>query len=108
MRKFDNPAATAKRSISLSVLLLLAFIIVHAQTGSIKGEVKTSDNSENSSSSKIRAGTTIEKWFRRYSIRGLYNWEALKTYSPKTKASEDGFRAFVQEVIKTNPSCINI
>ncbi len=62
MRKFDNPAATAKRSISLSVLLLLAFIIVHAQTGSIKGEVKTSDNKPAAQVSiqlkEIKKGTT--------------------------------------------------
>ena len=41
-------------------------------------QIKTSDNSENSSSSRVRQGTPIGKWFRRFSRRpGVYNWESL-------------------------------
>ena len=32
-------------------------------------QIKNSDNSENSSSSRVRAGTTIEKWYRRKSTK---------------------------------------
>ena len=62
MRKFDITTATAKRSISISALLLLASIIVHAQTGSIKGNVKTSDGKPAAQVSiqlkEIKKGTT--------------------------------------------------
>ncbi|MEL9771548.1 SinI family restriction endonuclease, partial [Escherichia coli] len=38
-------------------------------------QVKNRDNTENSSSSKIRDNTTIKKWFRTYSQRDATNWE---------------------------------
>ena len=60
MRKIDT--ATAKRSISISGLLLLASFVCYAQTGSIKGEVKTSDNKPAAQVSiqlkEIKKGTT--------------------------------------------------
>lgn len=40
-------------------------------------QVKNRDNSENSSSSAIRNGTTIEKWFRTFSKRQDSNWQAF-------------------------------
>lgn len=71
-------------------------------------QIKTSDNSENSSSSKIRVGTQIEKWFRRFSTKGTYNWEALKVFAPSVEVSEDDFRDFVKDVITKNPRCYSI
>jgi hypothetical protein len=48
----------------------------------IQGEllqVKNSDNSENSSSSRVRNGTKIKKWHRRVSSKSnTFCWEALK------------------------------
>jgi hypothetical protein len=58
-------------------------------------QVKNRDNSENSSSSAIRGGTTIEKWHRSFSKRDATNWGAFPDPVAKTKLSEDGFRAFV-------------
>ncbi|MGK2877070.1 MAG: SinI family restriction endonuclease [Solirubrobacterales bacterium] len=58
-------------------------------------QVKNRDNSENSSSSAVRDGTTIIKWFRSYSRReGETNWENCPI---DCELSEAGFRAFVVE-----------
>lgn len=38
-------------------------------------QIKNRDNSENSSSSAIRKGTSIQKWFRTYSRKSATNWE---------------------------------
>ena len=41
-------------------------------------QVKNSDNSENSSSSRVRVGTNIKKWFRRLSkVKNKDNWIEL-------------------------------
>lgn len=40
-------------------------------------QIKNRDNSENSSSSAIRKGTTIEKWFRTFSKKPGDNWGAF-------------------------------
>jgi hypothetical protein len=70
-------------------------------------QIKNSDNSENSSSSRVRAGTTIEKWYRRKSTKeSTYFWEDLNTKVSRKDLSEDDFRKFVQATIKNNPSCL--
>ena len=72
-------------------------------------QVKNSDNSENSSSSRVRAGTTIEKWFRRVSTKlDTHNWAKLNTMVGRTDLSEDGFKKFVVKTIQENPGCIFI
>ncbi len=63
-------------------------------------QVKNRDNSENSSSSAIRHGTTIKKWFRTFSRTGRCNWEAFPEESVKGVASEQGFRSFVGEYVR--------
>ena len=41
-------------------------------------QVKNSDNSENSSSSRVRVGTNIIKWYRRLSrVKNKDNWQDL-------------------------------
>lgn len=40
-------------------------------------QVKNSDNSENSPASRVRVGTEIIKWFRRYSRKDGDNWNEL-------------------------------
>lgn len=45
--------------------------------GWIALQVKNSDNSENSPASRVRVGTKIIKWFRRYSRKDGDNWNEL-------------------------------
>ncbi len=61
-------------------------------------QVKNRDNSENSSSSAIRKGTEIEKWFRTFSKKKGDNWKKF----PKivdSSLSEEGFREFVEKYL---------
>jgi len=60
-------------------------------------QIKNRDNSENSSSSAIRNGTTIEKWFRTFSRTGLTNWENFPDKQLKQNLSEQGFYLFVRK-----------
>ncbi len=62
-------------------------------------QVKNRDNSENSSSSAIRGGTTIKKWFRTFSRKPGSNWEAFPDDSLRKELSEDGFRVFVESYL---------
>ncbi|MGE8690794.1 MAG: SinI family restriction endonuclease [Achromobacter sp.] len=59
-------------------------------------QVKNRDNSENSSSSAIRVGTTIEKWFRTFSRRRDLNWDAFPEEEIRPLVSEAGFQEFVK------------
>jgi len=72
-------------------------------------QVKTSDNSENSSSSDIRTGTTIEKWARRKSRKkNEYYWDDLQDITQMKNLTETLFREFVKKVLQDNPKCIHI
>ena len=64
-------------------------------------QIKNRDNSENSSSSAIREGTEIQKWFRTFSARDMTNWENFPDSAAKKQMSEDNFRAFVKEYLKS-------
>ena len=80
-------------------------------------QVKNSDNTENSSSGKIRRGTQIEHWWRRRSkpvspkSRLLpFNWTELNsTFSiPEVSwLTEENFQAFVREAVTSNPRLIH-
>lgn len=59
-------------------------------------QIKNRDNSENSSSKAIRAGTTIEHWFRTFSKTGLTNWDAFPDRNHKDKLNEHLFIDFVR------------
>ena len=59
-------------------------------------QVKNRDNSENSSSSAIRNGTTIEKWFRSFSRSGRTNWESFPDKQLSQVLNEKEFLQFVQ------------
>lgn len=59
-------------------------------------QVKNRDNSENSSSSAIRNGTDIKKWFRTFSKRTGSNWEAFPDTEIRPLVSEAGFRQYVK------------
>jgi hypothetical protein len=72
-------------------------------------QVKTSDNSENSSSSAIRQGTSIEKWYRRVSTKAdTYCWDKLVELTKDKTISEADFRTFVSNTIESNPACVYI
>ena len=58
-------------------------------------QIKNRDNSENSSSSAIRSGTLIQKWFRSFSRTGMMNWEGLPPFMQSYNLSEEGFQRFV-------------
>ncbi|MFZ2314845.1 MAG: SinI family restriction endonuclease [Gammaproteobacteria bacterium] len=59
-------------------------------------QVKNRNNTENSSSSAIRVGTEIKKWFRSFSKKSTTNWEAFPDEETRHLLSEDGFKAFVK------------
>ncbi len=58
-------------------------------------QVKNRDNSENSSSSAIRSGTLIEKWFRSFSAKDATNWGNFPADTAiKDQISENDFIKF--------------
>ena len=62
-------------------------------------QVKNSDNSENSSSKKVREGTPIKHWFRRFSKRKAHNWEKLNKLMNNENLSEDNFLNYLKNNI---------
>lgn len=62
-------------------------------------QIKNRDNTENSSSSAIRTGTTIQKWFRGFSKKQGTNWEAFPDIETRHLLSEDGFKEFVKNYL---------
>lgn len=65
-------------------------------------QIKNRSNSENSSSSRIRLDTHIEKWFRVYAKSGRTNWEAIPDFELRARLSEDGFRAYIIDWISAH------
>jgi len=64
-------------------------------------QVKNRDNSENSSSSAIRNGTEIRKWFRSFSKTGKTNWENFPDIENNMLLSEEEFHKYVSRYLKT-------
>lgn len=62
-------------------------------------QIKNRDNTENSSSSAIRSGTMIQKWFRGFSKKKGTNWEAFPDAETRHLLSEDGFKEFVRNYL---------
>jgi len=71
-------------------------------------QIKNRSNSENSSSSVVRHGTEIEKWFRIKADRIEYMWESLNQICGTTNLSEESFVLFVRETISSNPDCLAV
>jgi len=63
-------------------------------------QVKNRDNSENSSSSAIRVGTSIDKWHRTFSKKPGSNWAEFPDTTARKFLSEEGFRTFVKVYLK--------
>ena len=64
-------------------------------------QVKNRDNSENSSSSAIRNGTPIQKWFRSFSKRQKTNWDNLPPAMREKGLSEENFLKFIDGYISS-------
>lgn len=69
-------------------------------------QIKNRSNSENSSSSAIRNGTQIKKWYRIKADRIEYMWESLNLICNTTNLSEEAFVDFVTSCVSNNPGCI--
>lgn len=65
-------------------------------------QIKNRDNSENSSSSAIRNGTPIQKWFRSFSKTGRTNWDNLPSLMQGFNLNEQGFIEFVRIYLRNN------
>lgn len=65
-------------------------------------QVKSRDNTENSSSSSVRNGTEIIKWFRYFAKTGKTNWGNFPDTEAKNKLNEEGFVKFVKSYATNN------
>lgn len=65
-------------------------------------QVKNRSNSENSSSSRVRLGTSIEKWFRIHAYSGATNWGAFPDPELRSRLSEEGFGEYITGWIRRN------
>jgi len=64
-------------------------------------QVKSRSNTENSSSSTVRDGTSIEKWFRFYADTGETAWNEFPDKKAAKLLSEDGFRDYVSKILSS-------
>lgn len=71
-------------------------------------QIKNRSNSENSSSSRVRAGTNIEKWHRVDATSGNYRWNELNKKFKTSRFSEKAFVEFVVNVISNNLAALAI
>lgn len=71
-------------------------------------QVKNRSNSENSSSSAIRDGTEIVKWYRIKAGRVEYMWGKLNDICNTKNLSEEDFVEFVVNCIRKNPACLAV
>ena len=73
-------------------------------------QIKNRSNSENSSSSKIRDGKPIEKWFRVNANNGKYQWEKLSEIVGTSipGLNEEEFQRFITQTLKQNPVALAI
>ena len=71
-------------------------------------QIKNRSNSENSSSSAVRDGTEIQKWYRVKADRTEYMWSQLNDICGTDNLSEDGFVSFAESTISSNPDCLAV
>jgi hypothetical protein len=71
-------------------------------------QIKNRSNSENSSSSRVRLGTSIEKWFRVDALTGRYMWAQLNVQFRTDIFSEDNFKQFVINALRGNPAALPV
>lgn len=63
-------------------------------------QVKNRSNSENSSSSSVRKGTNIMKWYRTIASSGNTRWNKFPDHCLKAHLSEASFRSFVSSYLQ--------
>ncbi|MDR3318095.1 MAG: SinI family restriction endonuclease [Clostridiales bacterium] len=96
---------------------LLRAVDFASRDGSLLLQIKNKSNTENSSSSYIRKNTDIRKWYRLGTKTKAgeklpdYKWDKLNAvvteYSGKPcTMSEEGYLAFIQNVVSQNPNII--
>ncbi|MCF6209393.1 MAG: SinI family restriction endonuclease [Gammaproteobacteria bacterium] len=71
-------------------------------------QIKNRSNSENSSSSAVRDGTEIKKWYRIKADRTEYMWPQLNKICGTDNLSEDKFVNFVKKILRSNPGCLAV
>jgi len=71
-------------------------------------QVKNRSNSENSSSARVRDGTSIQKWHRVDANTGAYKWDELSSRTGVNSLSEADFQSFVKELLKNNPKAMAV
>lgn len=71
-------------------------------------QIKNRSNSENSSSSSVRDGTEIEKWYRIKADRVEYMWSHLNEICGTNNLSEERFVNFVEKTLTSNPDCLAV
>lgn len=71
-------------------------------------QIKNRSNSENSSSSRVREGTSIQKWHRVDAATGTFMWGELNTRFSTDKFSEDMFMQFVTETVTQNAEALAV
>lgn len=87
-----------------SVIKAVDFVKENEDGSWIFLQIKNRDNSENSSSKAIRDNTDIQKWFRSFSKKPVFNWEAFPLPPGqeclKVSLTEDNFRKFIKTYLK--------
>lgn len=71
-------------------------------------QIKNRSNSENSSSSTVRHGTKIDKWYRIKADRVEYMWDSLNEICGTDHLSEGAFVDFARATIASNPECLAV
>jgi len=71
-------------------------------------QIKNRSNSENSSSSAVRSGTQIQKWYRIEATKIETKWDSLNTICGTNRLSESSFSEFVKTTLLSNPSCLAV
>lgn len=70
-------------------------------------QVKSRNNTENSSSNKVRTGTEIQKWWRFNASNGFTNWSELNRIIG-CNLSEEDFLSYIVNLIRRNPNALAI
>lgn len=70
-------------------------------------QVKNRDNSENSSSKKVRDGTDISHWFRTFSKKEGSNWNNFPDDILKSVLNEASFFEFIENYCANHPKYLN-
>ena len=71
-------------------------------------QIKNRSNSENSSSSSVRDGTRIKKWYRVNAVTGEYKWDILNQEINVSHLSEGNFSDFVRQTLSKNKGALAI